>query len=152
MIIDSLTGLERYFSLNPHFEKIFKFLRSQSLQELPEGRYDIDGNNAYMMVQIREGKKVEDTKLEIHDSYIDIQMPLQGVETIGWSDRSHCTELAQPYDASKDIAFFADAAEVFFTLEPMSLAILFPHDAHAPLIGNGTIKKIVVKVAVSVTK
>jgi YhcH/YjgK/YiaL family protein len=148
MIIDSLTGLERYFSLNRHFEKVFKFLRSQPLHELAEGRYAIDGDDAYLTVSVREGKNVDDAKLEVHDSYIDIQMPLEGVETIGWSDRSHCEQLAGQYDEAKDIAFFDDPAEVFFTLEPMSLAIFFPHDAHAPLIGEGKIKKIVAKLRV----
>ncbi len=149
MIIDSLTGLERYFALNPHFEKVFNYLRSKNLNELPEGKYEIDGANAYMSVMVREGKNVEDAPLEVHDSYIDIQMPLEGYETIGWRDRAQCEDLTKPYDEVKDIAFFGDNAEVFFTLEPYSLAILFPHDAHAPLIGEGTIKKVVVKVKVN---
>ena len=148
MIIDSLTGLERYFSMNRHFEKVFKFLRSQPLHELAEGRYIIDGNNAYLTVSVREGRNAEDAKLEVHDSYIDIQIPLEGVETIGWRDRSYCEQLSGQYDEANDTAFFDDPAEAFFTLEPMTLAILFPHDAHAPLIGNGTMKKIVVKVKV----
>lgn len=146
MIIDSLTGLERYFSMNRHFEKVFKFLRSQPLHELAEGRYVIDGENAYMVVSVCEGKSVDDAKLEVHDSYIDIQMPLEGVETIGWRDRGYCEQLSGQYDEANDTAFFDDAAEVFFTLAPMTLAILFPCDAHAPLINNGKIKKIVVKV------
>ncbi|MDR0694758.1 MAG: YhcH/YjgK/YiaL family protein [Prevotellaceae bacterium] len=148
MIIDTLTGLERYFPMNRHFEKVFKFLRSQPLHELAEGSYIIDGENAYLTVSVREGKNVEDAKLEVHDSYIDIQMPLEGVETIGWRDRSYCEQLSGQYDEANDTAFFNDPAEAFFTLEPMTLAILFPHDAHAPLIGNGKIKKIVVKVKV----
>jgi YhcH/YjgK/YiaL family protein len=146
MIIDSLTGLERYFSMNRHFEKVFKFLRSQPLRELAEGRYAIDGDNAYLTVSVRDGKSVGDAKLEVHDSYIDIQMPLEGVETIGWRDRSYCEQLSGQYDETRDIAFFDDPAETFFTLEPMTLAILFPHDAHAPLIGEGRIKKLVAKV------
>ncbi|MDR3132548.1 MAG: YhcH/YjgK/YiaL family protein [Prevotellaceae bacterium] len=146
MIIDSLTGLERYFSLNRHFEKVFKFLRSQPLHELAEGRYAIDGDNAYLTVSVGEGRNAGDAKLEVHDSYIDIQMPLEGVETIGWRDRCYCEQLSGTYDEAKDIAFFDDPAETFFTLEPMTLAILFPHDAHAPLIGEGKIKKLVVKV------
>jgi YhcH/YjgK/YiaL family protein len=148
MIIDSLPGLERYFSLHRHFKTVFQFLRSRPLHELAEGRHNIDGDNAYLRVSVNEGKNAEDAKLEVHDSYIDIQMPLEGVETIGWRDRRDCSLLSAPYDAAADVAFFDDPAEVFFTLEPMTLAILFPHDAHAPLIGHGRIKKIVVKVRV----
>ena len=148
MIIDSITGMERYFSLHPRFEKVYKYLRSQSLQELAEGRYEIDGHNAYMTISTSKCREIEDAKLEVHDSYIDIQIPLESCETFGWRDRSNCNDILTPYDETKDIAFFADTAEVFFTLEPLSIAIFFPHDAHAPLIGNGSVKKAVIKVRV----
>jgi YhcH/YjgK/YiaL family protein len=148
MIIDSLTGLERYFPLNRHFEKVFKFLRSRPLHALTEGRHVIDGDNACLTVSVCDGKEAGDARLEVHDSYIDIQMPLEGVETIGWRDRSHCEQLAGRYDEAHDVAFFDDPPAAFFTLDPLTLAILFPHDAHAPLIGNGKIKKIVVKVKI----
>jgi YhcH/YjgK/YiaL family protein len=146
MIIDSLTGLERYFSLNPHFEKVYKFLRSQPIDELADGRYDIDGDNAYMTVSTHEGKNPEEVLLEVHDSYIDIQLPLEGIETFGWRDRMYCEEIAQPYNEAEDITCFAEEAAAFFTVAPPNLVIFFPTDAHAPLIGNGTLKKIVVKV------
>jgi YhcH/YjgK/YiaL family protein len=148
MIIDSLTGLERYFSLHPHFEKVFQFLRRQPLAELPEGRYEIDGDRAFVTLATSSCKEAGEALLETHDSYIDIHLPLEGFETIGWRDRSRCSGIATPYDEAKDIAFYDDVPEVFFTLEPMNLAIVFPHDAHAPLIGRGSVKKIVAKIKV----
>ncbi len=146
MIIDSFLGLERYFSMNPGFEKAFKFLRQQPLENLTEGRHEVDGDNVYISVTEKPGKDPKDAKLEVHDSYIDIQILVKGSESFGYLDRRFCKQVHTPYDSNKDIAFYQDIPEVFFTLEPGNIAIFFPHDAHAPMIGNGPIRKIVVKV------
>lgn len=148
MIVDSLTGFERYGAMHPGFEKAFKYLRSRKLDELNEGRHDIDGDSVFALVSSGQGRDVEDAKLEVHDSYIDIQLLLSGSETMGWKDRSRCNTGSGAYDEAKDIAFYDDSPDVFFILEPMNLAIFYPHDAHAPMIGEGIIRKVVVKVKV----
>ena len=148
MIIDSLGGLERYLYLNPRFKKAFDFIRNQNLDELREGRYEIDGDAVYAVVTNEQAKGFEDSKLEVHDSYIDIQVAISGGETFGWRDRSLCGSVAAAYDENKDIAFFPDPADVFFTLESGNMVIFFPHDAHAPMIGEGLIRKMVIKVKV----
>ena len=148
MIIDSFLSLERYFSMHPKFEKVFQFLRQQDLDSLEEGRYEIEGNEVYATLTDKLGKKVEDAMLEVHDSYIDIQILLRGQETMGYLDRRFCKEILKPYDEVKDIAFYKEMPEVFFTLEPGNMVIFFPYDAHAPMIGEEAIRKIVVKVKV----
>lgn len=148
MIIDSITGFERYLGQHPGFEKAFKFLRSQNIEALITGRHEIDGDNIYALVSEDEGKPLEDAKLEVHDSYIDIQLLISGSETMGWKDRARCDVGSGAYDDAKDIAFYDDEPDVFFVMEPMNLVIFFPYDAHAPMIGDGLIKKVVVKVKV----
>lgn len=148
MIIDSILGLERYRRMNDGFEKAFKFLRSNNLHEIETGRYDIDGNNVFALISENTMKNIEDAKLEIHDSYIDIQVPVSASETFGWKDRTFCNTGEGKYDDEKDIAFFDDEPEVFCVVNPMQVIIFFPSDAHAPLIGNGNIRKIVIKVKI----
>lgn len=148
MIIDSMLGLERYFSIHPKIEKVFQFLRQQPLENLEEGRHEIEGNEVYAVVTNKPGKEVEDAMLEVHDSYIDIQILIEGVESMGYLDRRFCKDVHSPYDAVKDIATYNDAPDVFFTLEPGYMVIFFPHDAHAPMIGAGNIRKMVVKVKI----
>lgn len=148
MIIDSITGFERYLNQHPAFEKAFKFLRSQNMEALFTGRYDIDGDNVFALVSEEEGKALEEAKLEVHDSYIDIQLLISGSETMGWKDRARCNVGAGEYNDAKDVAFYDDEPDAFFVLEPMNIAVFFPHDAHAPMIGEGMIKKVVVKVRV----
>ena len=148
MIIDSILGLERYRKMNDGFEKAFKFLRSNDLMKIENGNYEIDGDNVFAIVSENDLKAIEDAKLEVHDSYIDIQVPISANETFGWKDRTMCNTGEGQYDDDKDIAFFDDEPEVFSVVNPLQVVIFFPNDAHAPLIGNGKIKKLVIKVKI----
>jgi YhcH/YjgK/YiaL family protein len=132
--------------MHPGFEKAYRFLRRQPLEQLAEGRHEIDEDKVYATVSEKPGKTLETAKLEVHDSYIDIQVLIKGQETMGWRDRRNCKTVHAAYDEKKDIAFYDDQPEVFFTLEPEHLAIFFPYDAHAPMIGDGVIRKVIVKV------
>lgn len=146
MIIDSLNGLERYWFAHKNIDKVYQFLKSHNLERMEEGRHDIDGDNIYAIVSKEDARQAEDAPLEAHDSYIDVQVLIEGDETMGWKDRSTCNDETATYDPDNDIVIFEDMPDVYFTLEPKHVAIFFPHDAHAPLIGNGNIKKIVVKI------
>ena len=148
MIIDSLNGLERYLLMHKNFEKAYHFLKAYNLEHMEEGKHIIDGDNIYASISIGEGKQPEEVVLEAHDSYIDIQMLISGDETMGWKDRSACNDEKAKYEADNDIIFFNDLPDVYFTLEPNHVVIFFPHDAHAPMIGEGIIKKVVIKIKI----
>jgi len=46
------------------------------------------------------------------------------------------------------VMFYADAPQTHYQLIPGQFVILFPNDVHAAMIGEGMIKKLVVKVAI----
>jgi biofilm protein TabA len=46
------------------------------------------------------------------------------------------------------VRFFSDTPDMFFQLTGGQFAIFFPEDVHAPMIGKGEIKKIVIKVKI----
>ncbi len=75
-------------------------------------------------------------------------MPLKTGEAIGWADVRDLKIPRDEYNESKDVAFYGDAAQTIVHVRPGQLAILFPEDAHAPNIGLGNHRKLVVKVAV----
>ena len=93
-------------------------------------------------------KTKSEAKLESHEKFIDIQIPLNSQETFGWMKKNHCNSINIPYNEEKDIMFYNDIPASYFTLQPNEFVIFFPEDAHAPLIGDGKIKKIVAKVKV----
>ena len=146
MIFDSLKNSGLYEGLNPRFARAFEYLKTTDLAALEAGIHEIDGKNIYANVQERPLKRPEDAKLEVHNSYIDIQVVVRGTESFGWSERRNCTHPEGEFNAEKDIQFFADDKQTVYTLREGQFTILFPEDAHAPMIGEGNIKKIIVKV------
>jgi YhcH/YjgK/YiaL family protein len=148
MIIDSISGLKRYYKMNEQFEKAFIFLHSNDITTLETGRYDIDGDDIYAIVSENDMISFNEAKLEVHNLYIDIQVPVSTTEIFGWKNRSLCNKGESKYDDKKDITFFEDKPDVCCAVKPLYMVLFFPHDAHAPLIGNGKIKKIVIKVRV----
>ncbi|KJR97545.1 MAG: hypothetical protein VR65_23300 [Desulfobulbaceae bacterium BRH_c16a] len=148
MIIDVLTNSDRYRALHQGFAEAFAFLRRPDLKDLAVDRYVIDGDNVFAIVAKEPGRSKDETQLEIHEKYIDIQLVLNGIDDMGWRPKSLCRLPAGEYDPEDDIRFFADTPMVRQPVSPGMFAVFFPEDAHQPLIAEGQIHKVVVKVAV----
>ena len=147
MIKDELKNYSCYVNCNSHFEKAFEFLLKGDFECCRGKRFEIDGTNVYAESGEFKLRSLKDAPLEAHDRYIDIQYCIKGEEDFGWSERKDCT-VRQPYDNERDIVFFDAAKSVSFSLVGGEFAIFYPEDAHAPLVGEGTVEKIVVKVKV----
>ncbi len=78
-VSDALANAGRYAELGPHFAKAVEFLQRKDLMRLPNGRYELDGENAYAMVQEATLKAWGTGRPEVHQRYFDIQLPLSGV-------------------------------------------------------------------------
>ena len=85
-------------------------------------------------------------KFECHDKHIDIQLCINGKEQLGWKPRGTCTQQKGEYNPEKDVVFYNDMPDMHFEITNDQFAIFFPEDVHAPMIGEGEIKKMVVKV------
>ena len=82
MIFDHVKNCEQYYSLHKNFEKAFDFIKRAVAENLPVGKYEIDGKDLYASVQEYQAKAPEDGKFEGHRNYIDIQYIVSGIETI----------------------------------------------------------------------
>ena len=148
MIVDTLDNAKKYFGLHELFEKAFQFINDQNLQTIQPGKFEIKGKDLHASVSLKDGCKKGDAKFEAHNNYIDIQVCLSGKETIGWKPRSACSDIKIDYNPEKDVIFFSDEPDTFFELHERQFAIFYPEDVHAPMIGEGPIKKLVVKVKI----
>ena len=148
MIVDSLENTSKYSSLHPSFAKAFAYISSSDLAALEIGKFDIEGENIRGIVSDKHGStEAESTaKFECHNAHIDIQVCIRGKETMGWKPRGSCISPRGEYNAEKDVLFFDDAPDMFFGLTDGQFAIFYPEDVHAPMIGEGQIKKLVIKV------
>jgi YhcH/YjgK/YiaL family protein len=150
MILDSLASASKYANLNPLFEKAFAFIASVDLNALEVGKFDIDGAALRGIVSDKKGTTAAEStaKFECHNAHIDIQVCIRGKETIGWKPRSTCKEQKGEYNLDKDVLFYNDAPDMFFGLTDNQFVIFYPEDVHAPMIGDDTIKKLVIKVRI----
>ncbi|MGE5522008.1 MAG: YhcH/YjgK/YiaL family protein [Candidatus Dadabacteria bacterium] len=146
MILDILTNSDNYVSLHKRFEKAFEFLKTQDLKTIEVGKYPIVGTDIHASVSYKDGVQVSDAKFEAHNNYIDIQVCIAGNEKLGWKPRSKSSEPKGEYNVEKDVIFYNDKPDTYFDLKEGQFAIFFPEDVHAPMIGQGPIKKIVIKV------
>lgn len=147
MIFDSLKNRAAYYGLSPRIKQAFELFDTVDWSKAEAGVHELDGRTIYANVQERPLKSREEAKLEVHDKYIDIQILLSGAEeAFGWSDRSTLREPKEAFNAEKDIQFFLDKPQTYYTLRPGQFTILLPEDAHAPLVGEGTIRKVILKV------
>jgi YhcH/YjgK/YiaL family protein len=147
MILDTLQNAARYTGLKFGSSEGFGFLDQPGLEDLPDGKYEIAGERVFAIIERTAGRKVSDGQLEGHRRYLDIQYVVSGDESMGWCPREGLTTAVE-YDAEKDLEFFEGEPLSIVRIPPGSFAVFLPSDAHLPLIGEGPIHKVVVKVAI----
>jgi len=149
MIIDHISNARKYAGLHPLFEKAFSFINDSDFDKMPDGKSVIT-EGLLAILSNAGGKTKEDSlkKFECHNRNIDIQLCLSGKETIGWKPRKFCTLPNGDFNEEKDVQFYHDSPDTFFQLTDGQFAIFFPDDVHAPMIGEGMIKKLVIKVTI----
>lgn len=134
---------------NKYYLEALEFIAAGKLEGLEPGKHVIDGENLYVNVVEIELKKLEDARLEVHDKYIDIQIPLSGAESYGVMPRSACGKVSIPYNPDKDVMFFEGVATELVSAQPGGILVFTPDIAHAPGVGEGKLRKAIFKVKVS---
>ena len=140
----------KYEGYHPRFAKAFAFMRRPDLANLKPGRYEIDGDNMWAMIQEANLQPFgEIQRAEVHGKYIDIQAPIDGAETIGLYEMPQAERDALPFDAAKDYVLF-DKKTRPVTFLPGDFGVFVPpYGAHAPgrsMDGTTRVRKLVIKV------
>ena len=148
MIIDRIGNSHLYYAVHPKFKRAFDYIHQINVDTIPAGRYEIDGEAMYALVQEYNTKLKELGTWEAHRRYIDLQYVVQGVEGIGYAN---INQLEQgEYDASRDFLPLHGEGDLV-TVHSGSFVLLLPEDAHMPGMAIGSpapVKTVVVKIAV----
>ncbi len=149
MILDNLKNEELYDKLSDNLKKAFDFMLSDKPRELPVGKYEIDGDNVYVMIQTYTTRPVSETKWESHKKYIDLQYIVEGSEEIGWMPIDGLSASGE-YDAEKDKTNYNET-EHWTRLEMNAgdFTVLYPEDGHKAcgiLEKPSEVKKAVIKI------
>lgn len=150
MILDSLSRASLYRSLSPGIAAGLDWLASFD-PATENGRYAIDGDRLYAVVQRYDTRPATEKRFETHRRYIDIQYVVSGQERILHAPLE-ALEVSEPHDPDRDVAFYHDpSASSSFLLLPGDFTLLFPGDGHKPGCmagGRDAVTKVVLKVEV----
>ena len=151
MTIDRVENAHLYEPMHRRFKKAFAVLADPATARKSDGRYAVDGDDLYYIVQHYTTKPIDQCRLESHKKYIDIQAVLVGQEILCWSPITGL-EVMDPYNEAKDIMFYRAGTPMAQTrLEPGLFCLLYPHDAHIPsrqVTGPAPVLKVVFKIRV----
>ena len=147
MILDSISNTDRYSGLGRVYEAL-SFLQKTDFTNTAPGRYSLDGDDIYYMVQEYE-TETERYTAEAHKKYIDIQLLISGEEVIEWTPLQTEKEIIEENE-EKDYIFYKCKTErqIFKGGEFM---IFYPEDIHKPCVAVNEptkCKKVVAKIRI----
>lgn len=125
MLIQSLERLRTDSSWLPHLEDALTCLAKNKDAPAP-ARFDFPGG--YLMLQDGVTKEVSEGDYEAHQRYLDVQVLLEGVETVVWNDIS-ALQLSVPYDPEKDKAMYVGEG-CSMAIKPGTIYVCWPEDGH----------------------
>lgn len=151
-LVGAISGSAKYDALGPNFKTAFEFLRKTDLASLPNGRTMVDGEDVYVNVMSPTQKPfAAGGKAEAHRRYVDIHVPINGRETVGFF-RLTDKELDLLFNEKDDCVLF-ERETTPVEIGPGEFAAFFPpYGGHLPNRTTGApvpdYRKAVVKVRV----
>jgi YhcH/YjgK/YiaL family protein len=149
MIIDKLSNSQLYSGLGEKINKAFAYLKETDFSKMELGKYEIDGENIFALINEYNTKDQSEGKLEAHKKYIDVQFVAKGSELMGYAPLENQIVIDE-YNEQNDITFFS-GEKSFTQVDEGMFAIFFPTDIHLPGIKvnkKSYVKKVVIKVKV----
>lgn len=133
MITDRIENLPSYHIPGQVCEKILSFANRVRTENLPDGRYELDGDNLFALVQRYATRPdSEERFMESHQDYDDLQAIVSGTEEIDWA-LTDMLDVRDAYDPARDIMFYRRCRSSSRTLlEAGMFAYFAPQDAHLP--------------------
>lgn len=131
MVYSSLRAIENGNKFSEAIMKALDFLKKEDTKDLPVGRYELDGDNIFVLIQDQTTAPYEQKKPESHVKYIDIQYLFTGEEKQGFAILEDGVKGEQT--PGKDNIYYTEVKdEQFVVLKPGDFTIYYPADIHRP--------------------
>lgn len=153
MIVDTLANRHIYQSLSPRIASALTHLATTDFTQLPVGKYPLDGDNIFVIVNDYQTKPKSTAPFEVHQQYIDVQYVVSGEEEFGYLPLADQTP-SKPYFDKHDYAEFDYESNkhnaAYIQLKAGMFALFFPGDMHMPGTGDTptSVRKVVIKVKI----
>ena len=128
MIIDTFENIDNYKGIGRVYTAL-EFAKKTDFSAMPIGKYELDGDNIFYMVQEYETKPYTNVA-EAHDKYIDIQFIVSGEEVIGYAPRCCDKKLIESHP-DNDYTLF-ECETTFLDLFEGNFMVVYPNDIHSP--------------------
>jgi YhcH/YjgK/YiaL family protein len=151
MIADKLKNAVLYSGISERLARALELLKDRDIINKEDGRYELDGDNLFCLVQKYETSPADKCNCEAHKKYIDVQFIASGEELIQYANINDL-EVKESYDDTKDKILYKPSAKMSSAILTSGMfAVYFPEDAHLPcaqVSGPSNVHKVVVKVKV----
>ena len=154
MIVGRISDTARQQALLPAaVVRGIQAVQQLDLAGLAPGRYELEGDKLFYLVQDATPRTIEDSLIEAHKIYADIQIPVGASECFGFClpqpDLAPCDDRL----ASSDLAFYPTPDKEFFIdIAPGEYVVFLPDELHRPCIAiedTTPFRKVVIKVHAS---
>lgn len=126
------------------------YLAKNDFTKIKAGRYEIEGDSIFALVQEYQTAPKGEKKAETHAKYIDIQYIDQGTEIIGFALANNSNKVEENLLEAKDAVFYKTViGEMELIVGRGEYAIFFPNEIHRPgsnFRSGSQVKKVVVKI------
>ncbi len=151
MIFAKISDKDNYRGISPLLDKALDYLNEDFLKSVGVDSVHMDGDRLYATLNLFDTLPEEDTFFESHKRYLDIHVPLGGVERM---DIAHPADLALNLGKSNEAGdFYAYEGEArekqSMILKPGTFLVAFPEDAHRVKMQAGeksAVSKVVFKI------
>lgn len=131
MILDNINNFLKYARSSESSLLAYDFIMNFKKKELPVGRYELDGDRCYAMVQEYETAPEAEKDFESHRRYIDLQYIIEGREEMYWQQTNSLEEKI-PYNEETDAAFYSGSVSCRFQVRADEFVVFYPQDGHKP--------------------
>lgn len=147
MILANIKDAEKYCSINPNFKVVFDFLKTltkDSKEGLIAEDYRVNFSGKYCDTADKNADGTPKA-FEAHKKYIDIHYCISGSEGIGYNDLTRLAP-ATEYDEENDYLLLSGEYQKVI-LHEGDFCIVFPEDAHIPMMKGASDEKLLKAVA-----
>lgn len=139
MIADKLSEIGKYGLPKAYCEQITAFVERCQREKLPAGRYDLLGEDLFVMVQRYGTRPIAGSRLEAHRVYSDVQYIISGQERILWAPADVAQVPEEDQTPASDTLLYSEADSQakcagYALLSAGMFALYRPMEQHMPCV------------------
>lgn len=146
--VNAVEFANQYAANKELWDKLFTFLAENDLNTLPASKHVLVEGKCWVNIMEYTPKPAQDTRIETHNDFIDLQYTFDGDEVYGVA---RTLIPVTEYDPEKDRTFFRTEDEIdYVPSKPDRFFLYFPGENHQPSVATtenpGTSRKVVGKI------